>query len=177
MFEILEYTLEHQLLPNFSECWWDHWIMDFLLCNGLGIVMGMKTWQLPVIEALLLDLNVEHPGLQGQTEAVRAAVHAYRWTDFELDADKSFRRWVIMLMVIAMFLLAEVNTFYLKYVLWVPLRTSCASAASSSSCLWAATAMREVFQYLDDPKAKQVRPAQSWVISGQSIITETAHFR
>lgn len=23
MFEILEYTLEHQL-PNFSECWWDH---------------------------------------------------------------------------------------------------------------------------------------------------------
>lgn len=23
MFEILEYTLEHQL-PNFKECWWDH---------------------------------------------------------------------------------------------------------------------------------------------------------
>ncbi|MPC39639.1 Phosphatidylserine synthase 2 [Portunus trituberculatus] len=23
MFELLEYTLEHQL-PNFSECWWDH---------------------------------------------------------------------------------------------------------------------------------------------------------
>jgi hypothetical protein len=22
-FEILEYSLEHQL-PNFSECWWDH---------------------------------------------------------------------------------------------------------------------------------------------------------
>ena len=23
LFEILEYTLQHQL-PNFSECWWDH---------------------------------------------------------------------------------------------------------------------------------------------------------
>jgi len=23
MFEVMEYTLEHQL-PNFSECWWDH---------------------------------------------------------------------------------------------------------------------------------------------------------
>lgn len=22
-FELLEYTLQHQL-PNFSECWWDH---------------------------------------------------------------------------------------------------------------------------------------------------------
>lgn len=72
MFEFLEYSLEHQL-PNFSECWWDHvrafvvvgvgsrfdirmvdvrgcvmnllsqWIMDVLLCNGLGIYCGMKT--------------------------------------------------------------------------------------------------------------------------------------
>lgn len=42
MFEFLEYSLEHQL-PNFSECWWDHWIMDVLVCNGLGIYCGMKT--------------------------------------------------------------------------------------------------------------------------------------
>jgi phosphatidylserine synthase 2 len=31
MFEILEYTLEHQL-PNFSECWWDH-------VSGISIVV------------------------------------------------------------------------------------------------------------------------------------------
>ncbi|XP_050808847.1 phosphatidylserine synthase 2 isoform X2 [Gopherus flavomarginatus] len=42
MFEFLEYSLEHQL-PNFSECWWDHWIMDVILCNGFGIYCGMKT--------------------------------------------------------------------------------------------------------------------------------------
>ncbi|KER23880.1 hypothetical protein T265_08342 [Opisthorchis viverrini] len=41
-FELMEYTLEHQL-PNFSECWWDHWIMDFLGCNMMGIWLGMKT--------------------------------------------------------------------------------------------------------------------------------------
>jgi hypothetical protein len=23
MFEIMEYSLQHQL-PNFAECWWDH---------------------------------------------------------------------------------------------------------------------------------------------------------
>ncbi len=42
MFELLEYSFEHQL-PNFSECWWDHWIMDALLCNGFGIYLGMRT--------------------------------------------------------------------------------------------------------------------------------------
>jgi hypothetical protein len=26
--------------PNFAECWWDHWILDFALCNMAGIVLG-----------------------------------------------------------------------------------------------------------------------------------------
>ena len=42
MFEFLEYSLEHQL-PNFSECWWDHWILDVLICNGGGTVLGLLT--------------------------------------------------------------------------------------------------------------------------------------
>ena len=41
-FEFMEYTLEHQL-PNFSECWWDHWILDVLICNGGGTVLGLLT--------------------------------------------------------------------------------------------------------------------------------------
>ena len=41
-FEFMEYTLEHQL-PNFSECWWDHWILDVLICNGGGTVLGLYT--------------------------------------------------------------------------------------------------------------------------------------
>ena len=42
MFEFLEYSLEHQL-PNFSECWWDHWILDVLLCNAVGTILGVYT--------------------------------------------------------------------------------------------------------------------------------------
>ena len=42
MFEFLEYSLEHQL-PNFSECWWDHWILDVIICNGGGTIIGLLT--------------------------------------------------------------------------------------------------------------------------------------
>ena len=42
MFEFLEYSLEHQL-PNFSECWWDHWLLDVLICNGGGTILGLLT--------------------------------------------------------------------------------------------------------------------------------------
>ena len=30
------------LLPNFAECWWDSLILDVLICNGLGIWIGME---------------------------------------------------------------------------------------------------------------------------------------
>jgi phosphatidylserine synthase 2 len=39
LFELMEYTFEF-LQPNFIECWWDHWLLDFLLCNTGGIVVG-----------------------------------------------------------------------------------------------------------------------------------------
>ena len=39
MFEILEITFRHWL-PNFWECWWDHFILDILLCNTGGILIG-----------------------------------------------------------------------------------------------------------------------------------------
>ena len=29
------------LLPNFYECWWDAFLLDVLICNGLGIWLGM----------------------------------------------------------------------------------------------------------------------------------------
>lgn len=30
------------LLPNFVECWWDALVLDVLLCNGLGIWVGLR---------------------------------------------------------------------------------------------------------------------------------------
>lgn len=41
MFEVMEYSLEFQM-PNFGECWWDHWVWDLILCNGIGIWLGMR---------------------------------------------------------------------------------------------------------------------------------------
>ncbi|KAI8036665.1 hypothetical protein M5D96_010466 [Drosophila gunungcola] len=45
MWEITEITFAH-LLPNFIECWWDALILDVIVCNGLGIWMGLKICQI-----------------------------------------------------------------------------------------------------------------------------------
>lgn len=42
MFEVMEWTME-VWLPNFKECWWDHWLLDVFGCNFLGMLIGKWT--------------------------------------------------------------------------------------------------------------------------------------
>ncbi|XP_029652149.1 phosphatidylserine synthase 2 [Octopus sinensis] len=169
MFEVLEYTLEHQL-PNFSECWWDHWIMDVLVCNGLGIYLGLQTLR-------YLSLKQYHwrgmwniPTYSGKLRRVAAQFTPYSWTDYEWTPTSSLKRWMAMLGVIAIFLLAELNTFYLKFVLWIPPEHYLCLGRLTLFLVMGAVAMREVFQYLDDPNCKKFG-RQSWLIAA-IIITE-----
>lgn len=41
MWEFTEMAFAH-LLPNFLECWWDSFVLDVLVCNGLGYWCGMR---------------------------------------------------------------------------------------------------------------------------------------
>ena len=49
------------------------------------------------------------------------------------------------------FLLAELNTFYLKFVLWLPPEHYLNMSRLVFFLFMGAAAMRETFQYLDDP--------------------------
>ena len=41
-FEMMEYSFE-VFLPNFKECWWDHWLLDVFGCNLIGMIIGFYT--------------------------------------------------------------------------------------------------------------------------------------
>ncbi|XP_041366468.1 phosphatidylserine synthase 2-like [Gigantopelta aegis] len=169
MFELLEYTLEHQL-PNFGECWWDHWIMDALICNGLGIYLGMKTLHYLSMKPYHWRGMWNIPTYSGMFKRLAAQFTPYSWTDFDWRPTSSLKRWLSMVLIIAIFLLAEMNTFYLKFVLWIPPEHSLCLGRLVFFLFMGAVAMREAFQYLDDPKCKRFGQ-QTWVIS-TIIITE-----
>lgn len=118
-FEILEYSLQHQL-PNFNECWWDHWILDFLVCNGLGIYVGMKTCEYFSMKPYNWR-NLWHiPTFKGKIKRIFTQFSPYNWIEFDWRATESLKRFLFLTGVLVIFLLAELNTFYLKFVLWVP---------------------------------------------------------
>lgn len=169
MFEVLEYTLEHQL-PNFSECWWDHWILDALICNGLGIYFGMKTLQ-------YLSMKPYHwrglwniPTYTGKLRRIAAQFGPHSWIDFDWKPTITLSRWLSVLGIIFIFLVTELNTFYLKFVLWLEPPHVLNLLRLILIVLAGAVAIRETFQYLDDPNCKKFG-RQSWVMLA-IVITE-----
>ncbi|VDP70900.1 unnamed protein product [Schistosoma curassoni] len=93
-----------------------------------------------------------------------------RWTDFDWRPTGSLKRWLGTLVLAIAILTAELNTFYLKFVLWVPPPHFLCLGRLIFLTLMGATAIREYFEYLDDPKCKRFG-RQAWMISS-IIITE-----
>jgi phosphatidylserine synthase 2 len=120
-FELMELTFHH-MLPNFNECWWDSWILDVLLCNNIGIMIGLAIMKrrskygnkwVGVSSQPTLLLKAKRLFLQFTPESVEV----YEWN--MLSNPKRF----MQCLTLAGFCLAcEVNAFFMKFVLWVPPR-------------------------------------------------------
>ncbi|XP_071831049.1 phosphatidylserine synthase 2-like isoform X1 [Apostichopus japonicus] len=169
LFEVLEYTLEHQL-PNFAECWWDHWLLDAVICNGLGIWLGMKTLN-------YLNASTYHwRGLwsintySGKLKRMMMQFTPYSWTEFEWHPTESLNRWIFVILLVCFFLVAELNCFYLKFVLWIPPPHFVNFTRLILLVPVGAVAIREAYQYLNDPNCNKLGQ-QAWVAIAM-VVTE-----
>ncbi|NXX53184.1 PTSS2 synthase, partial [Scopus umbretta] len=164
MFEFLEYSLEHQL-PNFSECWWDHWIMDVILCNGLGIYCGMKTLSWLSLKTYKWQGLWNIPTYKGKMKRIVFQFTPYSWVKFEWKPASSLRRWLAVCGIIFVFLLAELNTFYLKFVLWMPPEHYLVLLRLVFFVNVGGVAMREIYDFMDDPKFHKKLGQQAWLVA------------
>eukprot|EP00096_Caligus_rogercresseyi_P010772 TRINITY_DN4020_c0_g1_i1.p1 TRINITY_DN4020_c0_g1~~TRINITY_DN4020_c0_g1_i1.p1 ORF type:complete len:457 (+),score=134.28 TRINITY_DN4020_c0_g1_i1:64-1434(+) len=162
MFEFLEYSLEHQL-PNFSECWWDHWILDVLICNGGGTILGLLTLRYLAMKEYNWRGLWDIPTYRGKIKRIIAQFSPRGWIEFTWNPLSSLERWLAVLGIIAMFLVTELNTFYLKFVLWFPPEHWLNFVRLFFILLWGAVCLRETFQLLDDPECDKLG-RQSWVL-------------
>jgi len=167
-FEFLEYSLEHQL-ANFSECWWDHWIMDVLVCNLSGIVIGnifLKTLENKEYNWIGLRNQVGYPK---KMKRIIAQFSPYSWVTFSWQPKANIFRWVCVSMIIIMILLTELNCFYLKFVMWAqPDHPYVLGRLCFMACM-GAVALREAYDYLSGI-SKEIGPSAWTCIS--IVITE-----
>lgn len=169
LFEFLEYSLQHQL-PNFSECWWDHWLMDFVLCNGTGIYAGMLTLRYLEVKTYNWRDVWSIPTYTGKFRRLFQQFTPISWRKFNWGATQSIKHWLFVLSLIIMFSFAELNVFYLKAALWIPPEHPIISIRLILFFLIGLVAVREAYDFLTDNTCRKFGQ-QAWIMCA-IIITE-----
>ncbi|EIM81393.1 PSS-domain-containing protein [Stereum hirsutum FP-91666 SS1] len=169
-FEFAEYSLQHQL-ANFEECWWDHWILDVLVCNWLGTYLGMKACEYFEVKHYTWRGFRQSRGIRSKTKRVLTQFSPQDFTAFQWHGTQSFVHYVTVVMLLAVFLAAELNPFYLKTLLWMEPEHPFVIARLAGVFLCALPATRELYQYINDPR-RAIRMGQHVWILLATVATE-----
>ncbi|KII90666.1 hypothetical protein PLICRDRAFT_540747 [Plicaturopsis crispa FD-325 SS-3] len=169
-FEFAEYSLQHQL-ANFAECWWDHWILDVLVCNWLGTYVGMKTCQYFEVKPYQWRGFKQTRGLRSKARRVLSQFSPHDFTAFKWEGTVSFTHYFTVVLLLVVFLAAELNPFYLKSLLWMEPDHPIVIMRLAFVFLCALPAVRELFQYINDPR-RAVRMGQHVWLLLATVITE-----
>ena len=167
-FELMEYSLEHQL-PNFAECWWDHWILDVGVSNWIGLYLGMKTCHYFEMKDYNWRGIKDIPTTSGKIKRSMAQFTPHSWQSFEWATTKSFRNFVAVLCILYLGLQCELNVFYLKYLLWIPTEHYLVTWRLILYFLFSLPAVREAYQFISDPKCKLLG-VHAWMASASILL-------
>jgi phosphatidylserine synthase 2 len=167
LFEIAEYTFTY-LQPNFIECWWDHWILDFLICNTGGILVG---------HLLMQWLHSREYNWRGVSEEAPQSSFSYVLNQFtpkslmryDWSAFSNFKRFMYIVVVILGILVVELDAFFLKDMFWVP--PSSPINVYRLVLIWAVcmTGLRDLYQFIVDEKVKRLG-STAWVMLAMIIL-------
>ncbi|KNZ45982.1 uncharacterized protein VP01_764g8 [Puccinia sorghi] len=177
-FEVMEYSLQHHL-PNFAECWWDHWILDVLICNWGGLWLGMKTCEWLRVSPFswrgLRPVVSDSPSTSRRRAAKYAAQQftPHDWTEFRWEGTKRFRNYISTVALLTVFLLSELNVFYLKSLLWLAPEHPIVILRLAAMFLWALPAVREYYDYATYTKRVKRMGSHAWLSMATVIVRET----
>ncbi|XP_038892344.1 CDP-diacylglycerol--serine O-phosphatidyltransferase 1-like isoform X5 [Benincasa hispida] len=165
-FELMELTFRH-MLPNFNECWWDSIILDILICNWFGIWAGMRTVRYFDGKTYKWVGLSRQPNIIGKSY-IQVKRTLGQFTPAQWDKDEWHPllgpwRFIQVLALCIVFLTVELNTFFLKYCLWVPPRNPVIVYRLVLWWLIAIPTMREYNVYLQDRKPVKKIGAFCWL--------------
>ena len=162
LWELTEMFFSH-ILPNFEECWWDIIILDLLLCNGIGIYVGMKLIRWLEVRTFHWESFKDIKGTRGK---IKRAVLQFtpeqvtytRW----LDPSNSFHRALAIFFFILLFLVTELNGFLTKHVLYIPSSHYLVTVRLIFIGVIALPTTRQYYSYVTDRTCDRLG-TQAWV--------------
>ncbi|MBA0563191.1 hypothetical protein Golob_008189 [Gossypium lobatum] len=161
-FELMEFTFRH-MLPNFNECWWDSIILDILTCNWFGIWAGMHTVRYFDGKTYEWVGISRQPNIIGKVKRTLGQFTPAQWDKDEWHPLLGPMRFVQVLSLCIVFLTVELNTFFLKFCLWIPPRNPVIVYRLILWWLIAIPTIREYNSYLQDRKPVKKVGAFCWL--------------
>ncbi|GKB26494.1 CDP-diacylglycerol--serine O-phosphatidyltransferase 1 isoform X1, partial [Tanacetum coccineum] len=168
-FELMELTFRH-MLPNFNECWWDSIILDILICNWLGIWGGMHTVRYFDGKTYEWVGISRQPNILGKVKRTLGQFTPANWDKDEWHPFLGPWRFIQVLTLCIVFLTVELNTFFLKFCLWIPPRNPIIVYRLVLWWLIAIPTVREYNSYLQDSKPVKKVGAFCWLSLAICII-------
>ncbi|XP_031114265.1 CDP-diacylglycerol--serine O-phosphatidyltransferase 1-like [Ipomoea triloba] len=150
-FESMELTFRH-MLPNFNECWWDSIVLDILICNWFGIWAGMRTVRYFDGRTYEWVGISQQPNIIGKVKRTLGQFTPAHWDKDEWHPLLGPWRFLQVLSLCVVFLTVELNTFFLKFCLWVPPQNPLIIYRLVLWWLIAIPTIREYNSYLQDRK-------------------------
>lgn len=153
--ELTEVMFMHHL-PNFGECWWDQWILDVLLSNGLGIEIGYRLCRYFEMRPYEWRSALEIPSTAGKLKRLVMQFSPATWMHVRWQPTKSIKRFFQLHLVVLFFLIDELNAFYLKALLWIPPDNSLNIVRLAIWFFVGLPAWRQVYLYMTDPDVHRI---------------------
>uniref|UniRef100_A0A336LUN2 Phosphatidylserine synthase n=1 Tax=Culicoides sonorensis TaxID=179676 RepID=A0A336LUN2_CULSO len=162
MWEITEIAFAH-LLPNFVECWWDAIILDVIICNGLGIYVGLKMCQLLEMREYKWASIKDISSTRGKIKRAMMQFTPESWTHVRwLDPKCTYMRFFAVCQLVIFWQLTELNTFFLKHIFEMPPAHPLVIGRLLLVGLFVAPSVRQYYIYITDTRCKRVG-TQCWV--------------
>ncbi|CAB3978487.1 Phosphatidylserine synthase 1 [Paramuricea clavata] len=160
--EITEVFFAH-LLPNFKECWWDAILLDIVICNGLGIYVGMYLCK-------KLEMRTYHwesiKDIQSTTGKLRRAILQFTpasWTRVNwTDSNSTYKRLFAVYILGVVWQLVELNTFFLKHIFHIPNPHYLNISRLLLISIISAPTIRQYYIFVTDTRTKRLG-TQCWV--------------
>lgn len=149
-FEFLEISLQHQL-PNFTECWWDSFLLDVVICNGGGIFLGWLTCRAFEMREYYWGLGRDSRTQNERFSALsRSAMQLtpYSWSVYKWEMFASSKNFITTLWYISFSYLVDLSNFYLKFTLWIPASHWILLARLLFWAVFAIACTREYYEYV-----------------------------
>lgn len=166
-FEVLELSLQH-ILPNFRECWWDHVVLDMLLCNAAGTLLATVVLRLLACKAYTITGIAPHT-LAGQARRLLGLFTPESWTVFSWGMFSNWKRFLYVIAFFVLYEIEEVSIFFWKALLWIPPPHPLVLLRSALFGLLSFPAIREYYQFMIDPTVKVFGP-NFWILAALVVV-------